>query len=248
VFFDRQKANIVATPRDCGRGESITAVHNPPTTPRTIAIGDIHGCLAALETVLADVRPQADDTLVLLGDYVDRGPQSRGVVERLLQLRKECRLVPLLGNHDELLLKVYDGQRELYVDWLSFGGEATLASYDTMDPGRIPAAHIEFLRGCPLFYAADRHFYVHGNYRAETPLDAQATETLLWESLRDRLPGPHRSGNMAIVGHTSQKTGEILDLGHLLCIDTWCYGDGWLTALEVGNRRVWQADKEGRPR
>ena len=70
---------------------------------RLLAIGDIHGCLPALETVLAAVSPRPNDTLVLLGDYVDRGPQSRGVIERLLALKEQCCLVPLLGNHDEMM-------------------------------------------------------------------------------------------------------------------------------------------------
>ena len=78
------------------------------------------------------------------------------------------------------------------------------------------------------------------------PLDAQPTKTLLWESLKVRRPGPHQSGKLAIVGHTSQKTGEILDLGYLKCIDTWCYGEGWLTALDVCSGQMWQTDKNGR--
>jgi serine/threonine protein phosphatase 1 len=217
-------------------------------TCRTIAVGDIHGCLAALDTLLAAIRPGDCDTLVLLGDYVDRGPQSRGVIERLLELQRQCRLVPLLGNHDEMMLKVYDGRSELYVDWLLFGGNATLESYGSLRPEDIPAAHVEFLRGCRLFYESDHHVYVHGNYRAELPLDAQPAETLLWESLKVRQPGPHCSGKTAIVGHTSQKSGEILDLGYLKCIDTWCYGEGWLTALDVESGQVWQANKRGERR
>ena len=77
---------------------------------------------------------------------------------------------------------------------------------------------------------------------------AEPTETLLWESLKVRQPGPHCSGKTAIVGHTSQKSGEILDLGHLKCIDTRCYGEGWLTAMDVESGQVWQADKNGRLR
>ena len=204
--------------------------------------------MAALEALLASIRPQADDTLVLLGDYVDRGPDSRGVIERLLHLSQQCRLVPLLGNHDQLMLSVYDGQRQLYVDWLLFGGRATMASYATEEPSEIPAAHAEFLRSCRLFYESERHFYVHGNYQADLPLDGQPTKTLLWESLKIRQPGPHCSGKLAIVGHTSQKNGEILDLGYLKCIDTCCYGQGWLTALDVDSGQVWQADKRGRMR
>lgn len=216
--------------------------------PRTIAIGDIHGCLPALATLLAAIRPQPDDTLVLLGDYVDRGPDSLGVIERLIELERQCHVVPLLGNHDEMMLKVHDGQAEIYVDWLLFGGAATLESYGSLWPEDVPAAHVAFLRSCRLYHESARHFYVHGNYRADLPLDAQPIDTLLWESLKVRQPGPHCSGKTAIVGHTSQKNSEILDLGYLKCIDTWCYGEGWLTALDVESGQVWQADKSGKRR
>jgi serine/threonine protein phosphatase 1 len=68
---------------------------------------------------------------------------------------------------------------------------------------------------------------------------------LRWESLRATTPGPHESGKTVIVGHSSQKSGEILDLGHLACIDTFCYGGGWLTALDVKTGDVWQASRDG---
>ena len=134
------------------------------------------------------------------------------------------------------------------MNWLMFGGNATLDSYDTTRLEDIPVAHIEFLRSCRFYHESQRHFYVHGNYRAELPLEAQPADTLLWESLKVHQPGPHCSGKVAIVGHTAQKSGEILDLGYLKCIDTWCYGDGWLTALDVQSGQVWQADKSGAAR
>jgi len=201
-----------------------------------------------LETLLAGVAPGPNDTLVLLGDYVDRGPESRGVLDRLLVLQRQCDLVPLLGNHDELMLQVCVGGGESYFDWLLFGGDATLASYGTVRPEDVPAAHLEFLRGCRLYYESPQHFFVHGNYLAELPLAAQPAKTLLWESLKVRQPGPHCSGKVAIVGHTAQKSGEILDLGYLKCIDTCCYGNGWLTAMDVQSGQVWQADKNGAAR
>jgi serine/threonine protein phosphatase 1 len=216
------------------------------TTDRLFAIGDIHGCLPALDTLLAAMQPQPNDTIVALGDYVDRGPRSREVIERLLQLQSECRLVPLLGNHDQMMLMIYDGRRELYIDWLLFGGSATMTSYGIEQPEDLPAAHVAFLRSCRPFYESQRHFFVHANYRANLPLDRQPTEVLLWESLKERQPGPHSSGKTAVVGHSSQKSGEILDLGYVKCIDTWCYGQGWLTAIELHSGQVWQADKEGR--
>ena len=182
----------------------------------------------------------------MLGDYVDRGPQSREVIERILLLREQCQLIPLLGNHDQMMLMVYDGQRDLYINWLLFGGSATMKSYNTDQPEELPTAHIDFLRSCRLYYETDRFIFVHGNYLADLPLDRQPVEMMLWESLKARRPGPHCSGKIAIVGHSSQKSGEILDLSYLKCIDTWCYGQGWLTAIELHSGQIWQADKEGR--
>ena len=215
---------------------------------RIIAIGDIHGCLAALEAVLAAVDPARDDTIVALGDYVDRGPDARGVLETLIALAKRTQLVPLLGNHDEMMLDVCRGSTELLGDWLLFGGNATLASYGSDDPADVWPAHLEFLARCPLAFETARHFFVHANYWEDLPLDQSPREVLLWASLKQYMPGPHVSGKTAIVGHTSQKNGEVLDLGYLKCIDTWCYGDGWLTALDVETGRCWQADKRGRLR
>jgi serine/threonine protein phosphatase 1 len=212
---------------------------------RIIAIGDIHGCLAALETLLSAIVPRSDDTIVALGDYADRGPNVSGVLERLIALDKQTRLVPLLGNHDETMLSICRGRLDLLGDWLMFGGNATLASYATHSPAGIWPTHLEFLARCLLAFETERHFFVHANYRADTPLDRLSREVLLWESLKRHVPGPHFSRKTAIVGHTAQKSGKILDLGHLKCIDTWCYGDGWLTALDVESGRCWQADKQG---
>ena len=212
---------------------------------RIIAISDIHGCLAALETVLAAIAPRPEDTLVTLGDYADRGPDVRGVLETLIALGNQTRLVPLLGNHDETMLNVCRGRTDLLADWLLFGGDATLASYDTYLPAKVWETHLQFLARCPLAFETERHFFVHANYRADLPLAKLPREVLLWESLKRYVPGPHVSGKTAIVGHTAQKSGEILDLGHLKCIDTWCYGDGWLTALDVESGQLWQASKNG---
>jgi serine/threonine protein phosphatase 1 len=212
---------------------------------RTIAIGDIHGYTAALNALLGTIDPQPDDTLVMLGDYVDRGPDSRGVIDRLIALQEQCRLVPLLGNHDELLLGICQGKTELMGEWLIFGGDATLTSYDGRVPDGVPAEHIEFLKCCGDWYEAEQHFLIHGNYYSNLPLESQPWDLLRWESLRERLPFAHCSGKTAIVGHTAQKDGEVLNLGYLKCIDTWIYGDGWLTAMELENGRLWQANKDG---
>ncbi len=212
---------------------------------RIIAISDIHGCLAALQTVLAAVDPRPEDTIVTVGDYGDRGPDTCGVLELLVGLSKQTHLVPLLGNHDETMFNVCRGRTDLLDDWLLFGGDATLASYAARTPADVWRTHVDFLARCPLAFETERHFFVHANYREDMRLDELPREVLVWESLKRHVPGPHASGKTAIVGHTAQKSGEILDLGHLKCIDTWCYGDGWLTALDVETGRCWQADKRG---
>jgi len=215
---------------------------------RTIAISDIHGCLAALDKILEAIDPQPEDSLITLGDYCDRGPHSREVIRRLIDLSQACRLVPLLGNHDEMMLEICHGKMALLGYWLLFGGDATVRSYGGLTPDKMPGQHVEFFESCLDFHETDRHFFVHGNYLPDRPLQGQPREVLLWESLKVRHPGPHENGKLAIVGHTSQKDGEILDLGYLKCIDTYCYGDGWLTAMEIETGQVWQANKQGRRR
>ncbi|WP_148598659.1 metallophosphoesterase [Aquisphaera giovannonii] len=212
---------------------------------RTIAIGDIHGCSAALAALIDAIRPTPGDTIITLGDYINRGPDSKGVLDRLIELGRHCRLVPILGNHDQMLLDVRSGKYPLF--WLfDMGGTATLDSYGPgRDLARIPDEHYGFLESCRDFHETDTHFFVHANYDADVPMAEQEIGMLRWESLRATVPGPHESGKKAVVGHTSQKGGEILDLGHLKCIDTYCYGGGWLTALEVRTEEVWQVDRAG---
>jgi serine/threonine protein phosphatase 1 len=212
---------------------------------RIIAIGDIHGCADALHAVLQAAEPDVGDTVVTLGDYVDRGPDSRGALEQLIELSYRCRLVPILGNHDELLLRILDGHQYLLADWLMVGGDTTLASYGASVPDEIPPEHVDFLRHCLAWYETERYFFVHAGYRPHLPLKKQPPEVLRWEPLSDPPPGPHRSRKIAVVGHTAQRDGEVLDLGHLKCIDTHVYGNGWLTALDLSTGQIWQADKQG---
>ncbi|HEY1785901.1 MAG TPA: metallophosphoesterase [Pirellulales bacterium] len=212
---------------------------------RVIAIGDVHGYSAALEAVLAAVRPATDDTLVTLGDYVDRGPDSRGVLDRLIDVSQRCRLIPILGNHDEMMLLARHSQPALR-SWMEIGGIATLDSYgDSGQIDLVPDRHFEFLASCLPYYETETHLLLHANYDPALPLAEQDPMTIRWRSLRDSVPGPHISGKTAIVGHTPTRSGEILDLGYLKCIDTYCYGGGWLTALDLASGQIWQADQAG---
>lgn len=210
---------------------------------RTLAIGDIHGCSAALTALLEAISPAPDDTIVTLGDYIDRGPDSRGVIDQLLALRERCQLIPLLGNHEVLIQAVLGSGAPLSF-WLeSCGGAATLASYE----GRfdqIPDAHWDFFESCQRYHETERQIFLHANYVPTLALEEQPDETLFWRHLM-RVPAPHCSGKRVFVGHTPQRNRRVLDAGHLVCIDTHCYGDGCLTAYDVENGELWQADKDG---
>jgi serine/threonine protein phosphatase 1 len=223
---------------------------------RTIAIGDVHGCSRALDALLKAIEPHADDVIVALGDYVNRGPDSRGVLERFIALERECKLVPLLGNHDEMLLQLLIAAKAggplALVNWTRLGGDATLASYGAppgkltwADLARIPTEHAQYLERCRAYHETATHIFVHANYNPTLPMNEQPFELLRWESLRDVTPGKHCSGKTVIAGHSSQKTGEIFVLGHVICIDTYCYGGGWLTAFDVDTREVWQTNSQG---
>lgn len=217
---------------------------------RILAIGDIHGCLQALDTVLAMVQPRPDDLVITLGDYVDRGPASKGVLDRLLELNRTGRLVALRGNHDQMMRAARHGRDE-HADWLACGGRATLVSYSPRgDAGQltdVPEQHWEFLdQACLDWYETETHLFVHANAYADLPLAQQPEYMLFWEPLEN--PQPHRSGKILVCGHTRQRSGVPLNLGHTICIDTWVYGPGWLTCLDVESGRIWQANQLGQQR
>ena len=112
--------------------------------------------------------------------------------------------------------------------------------------GLIPAAHFRFLARCLPFFETEGHFIVHANYRPDVPLNQQDDHTLCWLSLQDFTPGPHGSGKVAVLGHSPQN--EVLDLKHLICLDTNCCDGGWLTALDVVHQQKWQVDESGHSR
>lgn len=212
---------------------------------RLLAIGDIHGCLTAFTTLLNEVCPGKDDILVTLGDYVDRGPDSKGVLDRLLSLKAETTLVPLLGNHDALFRDVLNGTCDCLQGWLSVGGISTLDSYG--GKSEVPESHCEFLKsGCRLWYEPEDEqvFFVHGSAFPNLPLAAQPEEWLLWKRIHDA-QWPHESGKTMICGHTAQRSGRPLILPKAICIDTWAFGEGWLTCYDIHNGVFIQSNEDG---
>ncbi len=212
---------------------------------RLFAIGDIHGCYAALLALDAELRFGGQDCVITLGDYVDRGPDSRLVLEHLIDLSKRSSLIPLLGNHETMLLAAQKGGVDLQ-DWLDAGGDATLESYRGQTLDSIPSRHWQFLETCQRFHVAERDFFVHANADAALPLAEQSDEVLFWQSFCS--PAAHCSGRRMICGHTEQRSGRPINLGHAVCIDTLAYDNGWLTCLEANSGTFWQANQNSQVR
>ena len=234
------------------RREPTVPAEVPPGTA-VYAIGDIHGRLDLLEDLLRKieqdaVRHQADGErqLVFLGDYIDRGPSSREVIERLLDdPLRGFRTVYLMGNHEEAMLD-FVLERSDGLGWMSYGGLETLLSYEVpvrrlpgspqataelrgLLVGRLPPAHVEFLRRGALSHAVGDYVFVHAGVRPGLAMDKQSPVDLLWirdEFLRSRTPLP---GRVVVHGHTICDLPQ--DLGARINIDTGAFASGRLTGL-----------------
>jgi serine/threonine protein phosphatase 1 len=212
---------------------------------RTLAIGDIHGCDVALEKLLQALSLAPEDTVIILGDVIDRGPGSKRVVERLLQLAHECRLVFILGNHEEMLLDALTEVNDdsVVTGWLRYGGAETLYSYGG-DPSKIPAEHLDLFRSAINYLETDRDIFVHANLEPGVPIDQQQPEWLRWTHLTGN-ESPHPSGKRIVCGHTPQRSGFPLAIPGWTCIDTFACGNGWLTCLNAGTNEFCQANQAG---
>lgn len=217
------------------------------TRPRLLAIGDIHGCSRALDTLLDLVAPQPQDSLIFLGDYIDRGPDSRGVIEWLLALSKRPDFVALRGNHDEWMLRARHSRRWLH-SWLQkgVGGLATLESYGAHNFADIPDSHWDFLESTRQFYETEGFLFAHAGLDGDLAMEDQSEEALLWRRVTET--APHFSGKTLICGHTAQKNGVPLDLGHAICLDTSAHGGGWLSGFDCDSREIFQANQNGEVR
>ena len=226
-------------------------------------MGDIHGRADLLEVLLGRIAAEAarhpEDTqrsLIFLGDYIDRGASSRGVVERLLEdplpgLAPSFETVRLLGNHEEAMLDFLD-ERSDGLDWLSYGGLETLLSYGVPLKGypdtpqraaelrsalaaAVPQAHLAFYRACTLHHTVGDYVFVHAGVRPGVSLEKQHPADLLWirdEFLRARSALP---GKAVVHGHTICDMPQ--DLGHRINVDTGAFVSGRLTCLVLRDTR-----------
>lgn len=206
-----------------------------------IAIGDIHGCRKTFDALMDELAPATDDHLVFVGDYIDRGPDSKGVIDRMLEIRETYRCTFLRGNHERFMLDYLDdGTFNL---WSANGGVSTVRSYtDGRAQLNIPDEHAEFVRSTELYYQTDDFFFVHAglkpNLTIEENLDRFGEDVFLWE--RGHMKADSFAWEKPVVcGHTPQ--AEPINREKLLAIDTGCVyhmhpGLGRLTAVRLPER------------
>jgi serine/threonine protein phosphatase 1 len=228
---------------------------------RAYVVGDVHGRLDLLEGLLAEIdreiaaRPPRKILLVFLGDLIDRGPSSAQVVERLRSYRRDgTQTVFLLGNHEEVLLRILDGDASLIPSWLRFGGTQCLKSYGA-DPrrianqddatalnsihGAIPEEHQQFLRSFVDTCRFGDYLFVHAGIRPGVSIDQQLQSDLRW--IREPfLLDESDHGCVVVHGHTI--SAEVEERTNRIGIDTGAYRSGILTALALEGTERWYLD------
>jgi serine/threonine protein phosphatase 1 len=198
----------------------------------TFAVGDIHGCERALLELLrrcTDYASGRAHRFVFIGDYVDRGPDSRGTIAtlRALEQRMPGDVVCLMGNHEELMLGAIDSGDPAW--WFNNGGMQTLLSYGTRDPLGLPQDDIAWVRSLGLSFDDGRRFFVHAGVDPDHPLDRQPREALLW--IRGRFHHSDQDyGRLIVHGHTPTRDGRPEVRPNRINIDTACVYGGVLTA------------------
>lgn len=213
---------------------------------RRFVVGDVHGCGKALRGLISELDLGLEDEIIFLGDYVDRGPNSKDCIEQIIELSTKTRVLPLRGNHEIMFAGVLLGGLDETL-WLQNGGRATLTSYGG-SLAKVPAAHREFLSSLLPHYQTETEIFVHAGYCADQPVDCWDDMTRYWQHLEFPLPPPHQSGKRVFVGHTPQREGRVLDGGHLICLDTCCFGGGYLTAMDLNDGSILQYTRSGHRR
>jgi serine/threonine protein phosphatase 1 len=198
-----------------------------------LAVGDIHGCYSKLQLLLSEHLPNLppETKLVFLGDYVDRGPQTREVIERLILLKEERPdTMLLLGNHERMLLNAYEGRDVML--WEVNGGAETLASYNLEEHQvhKMPAGHIDFLRGLQLYHQSGDYIFVHAGLRPGIPLAEQDGHDLIWIRESFFLADPTWDKTV-VFGHTPFPTP--FRRAGMIGIDTGAVYNNLLTCLKL---------------
>lgn len=221
---------------------------------RLFAIGDIHGCVDELAAMMSAIAPVKGDTVVFVGDYIDRGPNSRDVLDLMNELRgAEAEYVFLKGNHEDMMLS-FLGLPGRYGDSFLFnGGAQTLLSYGISDDKlgdvenvreNVPDDHVEFLKGLASSYFRPPYLFVHAGILPTRQLEEQSVEDMLWIR-QDFIFHPHQLGATVVFGHTPMRA-VMVDLPYKLGIDTGLVYGGKLSCVEFVEGVLYQVARGSR--
>jgi serine/threonine protein phosphatase 1 len=205
------------------------------------AIGDIHGCAEELRALLRKLPLTSESWIVFLGDYIDRGPNSKDVVDAIIEISQLYRTVPLRGNHEAMLLDFLDHpDSEEGGLFIMNGGSTTLANYSATDGSYgIPPKHLEFFRNLQLSFETPDYFFVHAGL-PDVPIRELNPKNHSFDMLWIRQPfleSTYNWGKMIVHGHTPK--WEVEQTQNRINLDTACVFDGVLTAMEVNTRKTY---------
>jgi serine/threonine protein phosphatase 1 len=209
------------------------------TDPHVFAIGDVHGCAEELVKLLRKIKADPErDTFVFIGDYVDRGPDPKGVVDAILELTTRCpRVFCLKGNHEGLFLDYLAGDNENV--FLYNGGNTTLDSYGAVygEPFEMPPGHREFFDELLLYHREGDVLFVHAGLRPGVPLEKQTEHDLLW--IREEfIYVPQQAADLIVFGHTPSRRPIVQ--ADKIGIDTGAVYGNKLTCLKLPEREFIQ--------
>lgn len=224
---------------------SLTNLNDTVNPAMTYVFGDIHGCLKAFDSLLDLINPTKQDTIVTLGDYVDRGPDSKGVIDRLIELKKSHNVVCLRGNHELMMQDARQGPPASSF-WLLNGGIETLESYRCRSLAQLPDEHWEFIDSLVSHHYVDNFLLTHATPPHQGSVDDYDDDDLYWARFNE--PQEREDGFILVCGHTPQEDRRpIMHNGHI-CLDTGCVHEGFLTALTLETGEYLQANEEGQLR
>ncbi len=229
-------------------------LHKPRVPPKQLvfAIGDIHGCLKHLEDLQQKILayaanyPSYQKTVIYLGDYIDRGPAAKGVIDNLLgNSLPGFDTIFIKGNHEQMLLDFIEtaGLGQVWFDYTN-GGRETIHSYDVTEPrfftdldqtqkqfiAAFPDAHLQFMRGLKMNHIIGDYYFVHAGVHPGKPLDQQLNEDMLW--IREPFLSSHNDyGKIIVHGHTIVAHADIKN--NRIAVDTGAFWSGVLTALAL---------------
>jgi serine/threonine protein phosphatase 1 len=212
---------------------------------KIFVIGDIHGLLFKLKVLMAKLDMDVEkDTLIFLGDYIDRGQDSKGVIDAILKIRQTVKqVICLRGNHEQMFINYYGENKDEEL-FMHNGGMKTLISYGFERTGgrktlRIPESHREFFTTLPIYHETDDYIFVHAGLRPGVPLDQQNPEDLLW--IRDTfIDSPRDFGKIVVFGHTPVSFDRPFIEHNKIGVDTGAIYGGKLTCLELTDMKMYQ--------